>query len=209
MQSSHSANGGTHQFANSSGARVKPRVIRYGEVLLGTCITFLGAGGTFVHIFFPEQIGSGLDGWKLGMLIPIWTIGIIGILLLLAGWIVYPTLDTQLNSDLPLYPDGRRLSPFTRVLATITICISLLPMVFVCYAPDQPLSPLGRFALAYIVTTLSCFLIYALNFYCESKHRATTTYMNLFGPLVAVVLSPITLPFLIGLNWRDGYRRSS
>jgi hypothetical protein len=60
---------------------------KVGGALFGTCIALLVVGRAIVTIFFPHLKGTGLTPEILLILIPIWSIGIAGLLCLLAGWL--------------------------------------------------------------------------------------------------------------------------
>ena len=59
---------------------------KVGGVMLSFCLSFLIVGRIVVTAFFPEFRAQGLTLISLVILIPIWSVGIVGLLLLLMGW---------------------------------------------------------------------------------------------------------------------------
>ena len=55
--------------------------------MLGLCLLTLLIGGKIARNFFPETQGAGLTPTALMLLVPIWTMGIVGLVLLLVGWL--------------------------------------------------------------------------------------------------------------------------
>ena len=58
-----------------------------GGGMVGLCILCMLVGGKIARTFFPESQGQGLTPTVLMILIPLWSMGIIGLVLLLVGWI--------------------------------------------------------------------------------------------------------------------------
>ena len=72
----------------------RPRVAKPGDVMkkfgghmVVLCLACLLIGRTVVSIFFPELRGQGISPVMWFVLIPIWSIGVIGLVLLLVGWL--------------------------------------------------------------------------------------------------------------------------
>ncbi|MBL8798738.1 MAG: hypothetical protein JNM56_32900 [Planctomycetia bacterium] len=63
------------------------RLKKVGGYMVGLCLACLVIGRAIVRMAFPEMIGQGLTPTTLSILIPIWSLGIIGVLLWLAGWL--------------------------------------------------------------------------------------------------------------------------
>jgi hypothetical protein len=55
--------------------------------LVGLCFACLIIGRAIVTIFFPELQGRGIPPAMWFVLVPIWSLGIIGLVLLLVGWL--------------------------------------------------------------------------------------------------------------------------
>lgn len=58
-----------------------------GGAMLGLSLLSMMVGGKIISIFFPELKGNGIPPAMWYVLIPIWSIGIIGLLLLFIGWV--------------------------------------------------------------------------------------------------------------------------
>jgi hypothetical protein len=186
-----------------SSERVLPPVVRWGRRLLLTSVVFLIVGGATVKMV-PGLQGRGLDNVVLSILIPIWAIGIAGILSLLIGWIRHPMLHTDLDADclgLELRPDGKIFGPFTKSLAVLTVTLLWLGSfgLFVDSGDPNPLWAKGL--LFYCITCYCGLVVYLVVLYRAASHHATTTYLHLLMPLFAFILIPLTWPLLIALNW--------
>lgn len=57
-----------------------------GKYLMGLCFLMLIIGRVVARIFFPESQGKGVTNGLLMILIPIWSIGIAGLLMFIVGW---------------------------------------------------------------------------------------------------------------------------
>lgn len=193
---------GNDQTMTGSHRPVKlPSVVQWGRGLLGASQVALAIGGATVRIFFPEQLGRGLDGFMLSILIPIWAVGIAGILLLLVAWVRYPGLDTRLEVGFPERSDGKLFGPLTKSLACLILALVWLGVALaVLMEPDAALPWWEKGILFYCVTAYCCFLLYLTVLYRSAKHHATTTYLNHFNPLIGTVLVPLTWGLLIALN---------
>ena len=179
----------------------QPWVAKWGRRLLAASMSALMIGASIVKIFFPGHLGRGLDVVTLSILIPIWAVGIAGILLLLAAWIQYPGLNTQLEVDIPERPDGRLFGPFTKSLACFTLVLIWLASLTLWAEPGKELLLWQKCCIYYCVTACCWFLLYLTLLYARARHHATTTYLNQLGPLIGVLLVPLTWPLLILLNW--------
>lgn len=62
-------------------------LMKVGSYMFAFCILFLIVGRTVVSIFFPDLKGKGIPPGMWFVLIPVWSVGVIGLALLLAGWI--------------------------------------------------------------------------------------------------------------------------
>lgn len=58
-----------------------------GGYMVGLCLICLIIGRLIVRILFPEVRGQGIPPGMWFVLIPIWSIGLIGLVLLLVGWV--------------------------------------------------------------------------------------------------------------------------
>jgi type IV secretory pathway TrbD component len=72
-----------------------------GERLLHLFVLCLMIGGATTKIFFPEMLGAGLTPTTLLILIPIWSLGGVGLLLWIVGWLqhqyrIRASLDRQM-----------------------------------------------------------------------------------------------------------------
>ena len=64
-------------------------------------------GRAIVALLFPERIGKGIKDDALWILIPIWSIGIMGVVLLILG--IIPTGKTGNTESKPVVPPANRL----------------------------------------------------------------------------------------------------
>jgi len=68
-------------------AKPGERMKKLGGLLVGLCFACLIIGRAIVTIFFPELQGQGIPPAMWFVLVPIWSLGIIGLVLLLVGWL--------------------------------------------------------------------------------------------------------------------------
>jgi len=191
---------GTHQQAE------QPCVAKWGKGLLGASLGAMTIGGTTVELFFPGLKGRGLDVVSLSILIPIWAVGVTGILLLLWAWVRYPGLNTKLEVDIPERSDGKLFGPFTKSLACFALVLVWLACLTLWTEPEKVI-PLWKKCLVFYCVTVYCwFLLYLIVWYASARHHATTTYLNHFSPLIGVLLVPLTWVPLIVLNWVVGLK---
>lgn len=177
---------------------VLPLSVRWGRGLLALGVAGLIGGKRLVRALLPNQVGAGADGVALAILIPIWSIGIAGLLLLFFAWAKYPGLETKLDTGHGSRPDGKVFGPFTRWLAVFTIAFVWVVM-FGLWSEIELIS--RKILFSYFMTAYAWFMIYMLVLY-RPRHRATTTYVNLFTILFAILLIPFTWLLLIILNRR-------
>lgn len=64
-----------------------PRLLKAGAWMLQTHVACLIIGGATVKIFFPQLQGGGIPPAMYAVLIPIWTLGGLGLLFAIIGWI--------------------------------------------------------------------------------------------------------------------------
>jgi hypothetical protein len=181
---------------------VAPPVVRLGRLLLYTFVGCLVIGKAIVTII-PGLQGRGFDIQTLSILIPIWTVGISGILLLLVGWIRYPMLETELDADrlnIERRPDGRIFGWLTKSLALLAVALLWLGSLGFLFGVDPQATWTNR-VVFYCVTSYCGLVLYLIVFYRTANHHATTTYLYLLTPLFAFLLIPLTWPLLILLNW--------
>jgi hypothetical protein len=180
-----------------------PSIVTWGHRLLGVSVGGLMVGGTSVTLFAPELKGRGLDNQALAILVPIWAIGIVGIVLLLIGWIRHPALGTELNLDwldFEKRPDGQVFGEFTKFLALMTAVLMWLGTLGLLTFPDGA-TPQWKLGLVfYLVTCYTGLIVYLILLYDKFSHPATTTYLRLLTPLFAFLLVPLTWPLMIVLN---------
>jgi hypothetical protein len=80
----------------------KPLLLKIGQQLIGLSILCLVIGGAIVKLFFPQMRGDGLTPTDLIILIPIWSMGGIGLVLWIIGCVhhrhrVDATLQRQME----------------------------------------------------------------------------------------------------------------
>jgi hypothetical protein len=94
--------GGPRHHTSKPGDATK----KLGGYMVGFCLAFLIIGRAVVSFLFPELRGQGIPPAMLFVLIPVWSIGVVGLVLLLAGWIrgkndkpstEAPTRDAAIN----------------------------------------------------------------------------------------------------------------
>jgi hypothetical protein len=185
-----------------------PWAAKWGRRLLGASLAALAVGGTAVEVFFPWLKGRGLDALTLSILIPIWAVGVAGILLLLAAWVRHPGLETRLEVETPRRPDGKVFGPFTKAMVCFGLVVIWLALQALWAERDALLPLWKKVLLCYCATAYCWSLFYLTALYASDRHHATTTYLNHFGPLIGILLLPLTWPLLIVLNgvvaWRQG-----
>ncbi len=179
-----------------------PKCIDVGKQLLLWCIVLLAIGRGTNEIFFRHRLGQGLDTWSLIALIPVWGMGIAGIILLLYGWYTYPTLYRRLESASIVGRTGKFFSRPTRWLINLTCGLFLFAICLLFLETEGPESLRFKLVLFYFTMSYCGVIIYLLNFYSIEGHVATTTYLNLFGPF-GVALAPLSWGLLIALHWRS------
>lgn len=175
----------------------------WGRWLCGTCIVLLIIGNASVHIFFPELVGKGLNTTTLTILIAIWSIGVIGIVMMLIAWISEPATDAFLDvkrTNLTEQPSGRIFSRFTKFLAALTALLMLLGLLAGLGEVLKADSPLVLALILYPFACVAVWVFYLSAFYTVSTHRATTTFQNHFTPFLAPFLVPLVWPLLIVFN---------
>ena len=65
----------------------EPALLRAGKTLIGAFFLCLVIGGATVQVFFPQMRGAGFTPTTLAILIPIWSVGGIGLLTAALGWV--------------------------------------------------------------------------------------------------------------------------
>jgi len=178
------------------------RIALCGKTLIAFFAAALIVGGGTINMFFPHLLGKGITTESLFVLIPIWTVGVLGILLSLTGWVMYPRMASELDVDYPTRADGRYFSTFTRGLACFTttlMCLAIVPLL-ISSGESDPLWKRG--VIAYVVVCVWAFTVYLSFFYSPKRHLATTTLLNLLTPLLAYFLFPVVWPVLLVLSWQ-------
>jgi hypothetical protein len=74
--------------AGMTARRLGDRINRIGASMLAGCIAVLVVGRVLALLLFPEWVGRGLTPLALTILIPVWVVGIGGLVLLLVGAII-------------------------------------------------------------------------------------------------------------------------
>lgn len=177
-----------------------PAIVRWGRWLIGACIVALVAGGSIAKRFFPEKLGKGLDATALAILIPIWSLGVAGILLLLLAWMRDPSLDTT-----PQPPSN--YSKFTNRLINFALWLMALMTLSILFAEELPWSQ--RILIFYVAETILWTALYLRKWFAPARHLATATYLNHFTEFFGILLAPITWPMLILLNRKAARLRPS
>ena len=180
-----------------------PGVVRWGQWLIRISLLCLTAGSVSVKLFFPQLPGRGLDVVALAILVPIWAIGLVGILLLLVGWMCYPLLDADLDVMESMWTRSQKplFGWLTKSLALLAAGLVWLSSLLSLVSPEDPDPLWGRVVANYCITSYCGFILYLVAVYSRARHLATNTYLNRFTPLPAFILVPVTWPLLILLNW--------
>lgn len=177
-----------------------PVVVKWGRLLLRGSLAALVVGGAGLKAFAPDRRGQGLDPVSLIILLPIWGCCLAGTILSLWGWVRYPCLESELDLDVPARSDRRFFGPSTKSLACFTLLLVWLSTFVLLAEPDAEV-PLWKTILTCYCSTAYCwFFIYLATLYSPVKHRPTTTYLNNLGPLIGVLMVPLTWFLLVGLN---------
>jgi hypothetical protein len=191
-------------FARSR-RRAASRLRVYGKVLLGACWVVLAALGLIVSLFFPGMKGKGLPPGSLWFFIPVWSIGVIGILLMVLGWLLWPDRDAWLQpgvlvegmfgSETTLgVPTWKRWKQrLYKGVCTFTLILVLLGCVSgLLIEPTPPDTWRQAYALAYFGSCYALFLLYGLWFYRNGESRLVTTYLNATVFIIGLALIPAT-----------------
>lgn len=179
-----------------------PAVVKWGRLLLAGGLTALVMGGAALDAFAPEHRGKGLDLVSLVILLPIWASCLAGTILSVWGWIRYPCLENELDLDISVRPDRRFFGPFTKSLACFMLSLVWLCTFLIFTEPEDVIPIWKKILVCYCLTAYCWFLIYLAILYSPARHRPTTTYLNNLGPLIGVLLVPLTWLLLVGLNFR-------
>lgn len=178
-----------------------PRAVKWGRRLIRWGLAALVLGGAALKQLAPARQGKGLDPATLTILIPIWGACLVGTILSLWGWVRYPCLEIELDlEEFPQRRDGRLFGSFTKALACFTLFLAWLATSLTFANPDEVIPMWTRIVGGYCSTAYCWFLIYLAALYSPARHLATTTYLNSFGPLIGVLLVPLTWFLLVGLN---------
>lgn len=174
------------------------RLLRLGRRLLKVFATCLVVGGIAASIFFPQRLGQGLTREMLFVLVPIWAIGTVALLMLVAGWILHPTIAPTLELGFRRRDDGAYFGPFVKRLAIVTFlllaCVSVAS--FLIEVRRDPVAALA----IYWMLVMAIFVIFLAKRFSEFRHPVTTTYINVLSPVFALLLIPATWPALIWLT---------
>jgi hypothetical protein len=171
--------------------------------LIALSLVALVIGGNVVRLFFPQLLVAGITATLMSLLIPIWSIGGLGVLLSLAGWVIYPRMEMELDLDFSVGVDGRYFSDFTRVIACLATSLISLSMIVMLCMPDTSEPYWKLCAIAYFVFCVWAFTLYLSFVYEPRRHLATTTLLNLLTPLLAYVLFPVVWPMLLFFSLRS------
>jgi hypothetical protein len=179
---------------------VDQRFIRWGKTLIGLCVTALGIGGSIVSIFFSHMLGKGVPAPMCFLLVPIWSVGALGIILLVAAWFLSPRTMSQIEFTYSRRSDGRYFGTLVRVLACFTLTLFFLVTLSLVYSTDAPEPFWVRFLFMYIAGCVWAFTLHLSFMYIPDRHLATTTLVNLLGPVFAYLLFPVLWPALLWFN---------
>lgn len=190
----------TLELINARQTAELPVVVKWGRLLIRGSLAALVVGGAGLKAFAPERRGQGLDLVSLIILIPIWGCCLAGTILSLWGWVRHPCLENELALDIQTRSDRRFFGPFTKSLACVTLFPFWLSTFLLLAESDEAVPLWTRIQVCYCSTAYCWFLIYLATFYSPVRHRPTTTYLNNLGPLIGVLLVPLTWFLLVGLN---------
>lgn len=176
-----------------------------GRTLIASSIGLLTLCGVVANALFPKNEDGAMPTAVVLMLVPVWIVGIAGVVCSLAAWISYPRLSGQLDLDFPSRSDGRYFGRLTRILACFMMTVFCLATLLSVLAPDDPDSFWLGVATFYVVLCLWALTLYLSFFYSHQRHLATTTYLTLLTPFFEFVLIPCVWPVLVWLNLKaDG-----
>lgn len=163
--------------------------ISKGRALINLCTICLISGKAIITILPPQYRNAGLSQELLYILVPIWSIGILGILLVTFGWVKNPICEPKLERRIKLSKLTKGLGAFTSLL----VAISMLTLVKEIETPIQ-------FIAIYSMMTCAAFIFYLCTFYIEKEDPVTTTYINSYQILFAILCIPLLWPFLLVLK---------
>jgi hypothetical protein len=132
-------------------------------------------------------------------LIPIWSTGAAGILLVLLGWWQQPLRLSRLD---PLSRQFVQCRGVVRLLASL-ICCLVLAVCAVVLSLDEVFPLRRRLAIGYLGTCYSLFSLYLFREYQEHRDRSMTTYLATLSAPLAWVLIPLTWPLVLCARLRQ------
>ena len=182
------------------------RCISVGQTLVCVCFAFLVAGRFAREFFFRIYESRGLTPEILYVLIPIWSIGVLGLLLLVCGWIYNPTIAPQLKLPYPQRPDGTYFGPLVKSLAAILAILLASASVALAFDGIEEARVVTHVIASYCMFCISAFVFYLASFYSARTRIVTTTYLNVFMVVFAILLIPLTWTVLIFLKSRRNGR---
>ncbi len=169
---------------------------RWGHYLFLGCFGCLTVGGSTINIFFPELKGSGLTPGILAILVPIWTMGVLGVFLLVIAWATRPYSDDTLAYPLQA---GSRFALKWGGLLILTLLLSgvILP------GSDEWGGEFKEAAIRYVVCVYWAAGIFFAFLFRPQRHRASVTYLNAMWGVVSFFLLPLMWPLLLAFELRD------
>lgn len=120
-------------------------------------------------------------------------IAIVGLVCALIGWMQSPYAHSRIR-----YHEAND-SRFIRMFcAGFGLILFVSAAVILVNAPG-PMNP-GRAISAAVLVAWGGFIFFLSTFYVPSRHRAVTTFLNVFTPIFAFALVPLVWPLLVGMS---------
>ena len=133
-------------------------LISIGSALLKLCILCLILGNAITTISFPQYKNAALTQEALSILIPIGSIGILGVIFTTLGWIKNPECEPVLALDIKFSKITKKLGAFTSLFLMLTI-FTLIEEI------ETTVQVFG----IYSMLTCVAFLFYLCVFYIEEE----------------------------------------
>ncbi len=170
-----------------------PRIVRWGRWLMTAVISAMVIGGALVRLLFPDRVGKGLDAFAISILVPLWSLGVLAIVLLLVGWLRYPDFDAYSALSAGARKSESLLGP-TWWLIRVTIVLVWMISVFpICTLDEQQAPTWLKVTISCLSTTCCAFIFFLTTSYCAQRHRAVASYMALLVPPLGRAPDPVDL----------------
>jgi len=183
---------------------------KIGAILFYILCFVYGAGVYVLARLIPSGWGEGLKPAFKWAVLCAFPVGMLGILLMLIGWLLWPNSDAWLKPSRlanglfggeatcggPMWGAGKR--GFAKGVCTLLLCLPILTGVLaLAVGSSTPDRWWTCGVLAYVAFTYSSFLLYGLWLFRNGRDRVVATYLNVMGFHPGTVLIPLTWPLIL------------